>query len=315
MHEVIEQFLAGVVRERGLSPNTIAAYRNDLEQFASYLRQQHHLADWHTLRSEHLEAFLRYLRERQYADTTTARKLAAIKAFCQHLVRSGMLESNPTDGLPTPRVGRFTPRALPVDAVRSLIAAASGDRSPEGLRDRAMLLTLATTGLRVSELTALDVPDIDLARRELVVRRANGRERRVPLSEEAAQALREYLEKARPLFAPAPGEQAAFLNHRGTRLTRQGFWLILKGYAQAAGIPDVTPHTLRHTFAVQALANGWELRDVQRVLGHVSPATTQIYRQLVQGFVQPDGHRGSEAEYFHPVAPERGAAEPRQIDA
>jgi len=311
MQEVIEQFLAGVVRERGLSPNTVAAYRNDLEQFATYLRETCHLAEWNALRSEHLEAFLQYLRDRQYADTTAARKLAAIKSFCQHLVRNGLLADNPADGLPVPRVGRFAPRAISPEDVRSLIALASSDRSPEGLRNRAMLLTLATTGLRVSELTSLDVQDVDLERGELVVRRPNGRERRVPLVPEAAEALREYLDRARPLFAPAKTEQAVFLNHRGTRLTRQGFWLILKGYAEAAGLPDVTPHTLRHTFAVQALANGWDLRDVQRVLGHVSPATTQVYRQLVEQIIQPDGQVPAHAEYFERVSDEKGAATSR----
>lgn len=311
MQEVIEQFLAGVVRERGLSPNTVAAYRNDLEQFAAYLRERCHLAEWNALRSEHLEAFLQYLRDRQYAETTAARKLAAIKAFCQYLVRNGVLEDNPADGLPVPRVGRFAPRAISPEDVRSLIAIASSDRSPEGLRDRAMLLTLATTGLRVSELTSLDLDDVDLARGELVVRRPNGRERRVPMNSEAVQALREYLERARPLFAPSKTERAVFLNHRGTRLTRQGFWLILKGYAEAAGLPDVTPHTLRHSFAVHALANGWDLRDVQRILGHVSPATTQVYRQLVEQVIQPDGQVPAHAEYFERVSDEQGAATSR----
>jgi integrase/recombinase XerD len=171
-----------------------------------------------------------------------------------------------------------------------------------------MLLTLATTGLRVSELTALDLADIDFAREELTVRRPNGRERRVPLAPEALAALREYLERARPLFAPPKTEQAVFLNHRGTRLTRQGFWLILKSYAEAVGLPDVTPHTLRHSFAVHALANGYDLHDVQRILGHVSLATTQVYRQLVDRLVQPDGVVRMDGEYFEQLASGQGAA-------
>ncbi|MCX7622555.1 MAG: tyrosine-type recombinase/integrase [Thermomicrobium sp.] len=314
MHEVIERFLDRVVRERGLSPNTVAAYRNDLEQFAWYLRENCRVDSWDALQGDHLEAFLAFLRERQYAETTAARKLAAIKSFCQFLVRSGLLAENPADRLPVPRVGRFAPRAIRPEEVQQLIAAASVDRSPEGLRDRAMLLTLATTGLRVSELMSLDLGDLDLEHGELVVRRPNGRERRVPLSAEAVAALREYLETARPSFAPAKGEQAVFLNHRGSRLTRQGFWLILKGYAETAGLPDVTPHTLRHSFAVQALANGWELRDVQRILGHVSPATTQVYRQLVEQVIQPDGQLGGRAEYFERVSTREGAKAGPLID-
>jgi len=299
MQQAIEEFLTGVVRERGLSPNTIAAYRNDLEQFANYVAERFGLRNWSELVSEHLEAFLGYLRDRQYAETTAARKLAAIKSFCHYLVRAGLIGANPADGLPVPRVGRFAPRAIGPKEVEQLIAAASSDRTPEGLRDRAMLITLATTGLRVSELTALDVRDVDLDRGELIVRRPNGRERVVPLAREAIEALRDYLERGRPGFTTLKGEQALFLNHRGSRLTRQGFWLILKNYAAAAGLPEVTPHTLRHSFAVRALVDGWDLRDLQRVLGHVSPATTQVYRQLLERLVQSDGRLVADPGCYH----------------
>ncbi|MCM8744940.1 tyrosine-type recombinase/integrase [Thermomicrobium sp. CFH 73360] len=299
MQTAIEQFLAGLVRERGLSPNTVAAYRNDLEQLTAYLQEQEGIREWSALRSDHLSAFLDYLRQRQYADTTTARKLAAIKSFCQYLVRSRTLPENPAHGLPAPRAGRFTPHAISPQEIQQLIQAASADRSPEGLRDRAMLVTLATTGLRVSELTALDLSDVDLNHGQLIVRRPNGRERRVPLVRDAIEALRDYLEYGRPVFGPTKFEQALFLNHRGTRLTRQGFWLILKGYADAVGLPEVTPHTLRHSFAVQALANGWELRDVQRILGHVSPATTLVYRRLVERVLQSDGRVPAGPECYH----------------
>ncbi len=299
MQSAIERFLAGLVRERGLSPNTVAAYRNDLEQFATFLQEREGVREWDELRSAHLSTFLDHLRERQYADTTVARKLAAIKSFCQYLVRNSFLLENPAEGLPAPRAGRFTPYTIGPDAIQLLIQAASTEHSPEGLRDRAMLVTLATTGLRVSELTALDLSDVDLNQGELIVRRSNGRERRVPLVRDAIEALREYLERGRPFFGPSKAEQALFLNHRGTRLTRQGFWLILKGYADAAGLPEVTPHTLRHSFAVQALANGWELRDVQRILGHVSPATTLVYRRLVEQALQGDGQVPAGLECYH----------------
>lgn len=299
MQEAIEQFLSGMIRERGLSPNTVAAYRNDLEQFAAFLHERFQLDRWDRLDSQHVQTFVEYLRERQYAETTAARKLAAIKSFCQYLVRQNRLAENPASALPMPRAGRFMPRAIAPTEVQQLIRLASVDRSPEGLRDRAMLVTLATTGLRVSELTALDLDDVDLARGELVVRRASARERRVPLHPEAVQAVRDYLERGRPALGPTKQERALFLNHRGGRLTRQGFWLILKSYAEAAGLPDVTPHTLRHSFAVQALANGWELRDVQRILGHVSPATTQVYRQLVERLVGPDGREATQAACYH----------------
>ncbi len=282
MQEQIEAFLSSVGNERGLSANTVAAYRNDLEQFAAFLAGMRGVATWSALTSAELGDFIAYLRKRQYAETTVARKLAAVKSFCHYLKEQGILETNPSDRLPSPKVGRFTPRAITPQEVTALIAAASSDPTPEGLRDRAMLVTLYATGMRVSELTALDVDDLDLERGVVSVSRNPERPRQVPLNAEAVSALRTYLETGRPLLAQRPDERALFLNHRGSRLTRQGFWLILKEYADRAGIPEVTPHTLRHSFALHALSQGFELREVQRILGHVSPATTLVYQQLLQ---------------------------------
>lgn len=290
MRDHIDAFLSLVGRERGLAPNTVAAYRNDLEQFMSYLAGTHQFTTWDRLTSAELVDFITFLRSRQYAETTVARKLAAVKSFCQYLQQQRILASNPAEQLPSPKVGRFTPRAITPEEVAALIAAASEDSSPEGLRDRAMLLTLYATGMRVSELTALDVDDVDLDGGVVRVNRNPERPRWVPLSDDAREALRTYLQQSRPLLAQRPDQAALFLNHRGSRLTRQGFWLILKEYADRAGIPDVTPHTLRHSFALHALRQGCELRELQRILGHVSPATTLVYQQLLQqAAIGPDG--------------------------
>jgi integrase/recombinase XerD len=158
-------------------------------------------------------------------------------------------------------------------------ARAAAEQRPEGLRDQAMLETLYSTGMRVSELVALNLPDIDLERRVAKGTGKGGRQRSVPLRTSAINALRHYLEHGRSRIAPNE-EQALFVNHRGSRLTRQGFWLILKAYARQAGIQDITPHTLRHSFATHALRHGYELRDVQQMLGHVSISTTQVYRRI-----------------------------------
>jgi integrase/recombinase XerD len=204
-----------------------------------------------------------------------------VKSFCHYLVSDGILRSDPTDNLASPKVDKFVPKAVTRDEIRRLLDKPGESGTPESLRDKAMLETLYSTGMRVSELTALDVAHLDLAHSEIVCGKNPDRERRIPVSSEAIQALSRYLSEGRPKLRASNEVPALFLNHRGTRLTRQGFWLILKSYADAAGIGDITPHTIRHSFAVHELANGKELRDIQRIMGHMSLATTQVYQQIV----------------------------------
>ena len=296
MHHDVDRFLRILEGERGFSLNTISAYRNDLNQFTVYLTERPPLAmdgagaapaarveRWEELTDAHLTTYLLHLRERSYASSTVARKTAAIKSFCHHLLSEGRMRVDPAAKMTSPKVDKYVPRAITAAEVVRLLEqpakAATGSR-PEGVRDRAMLETLYATGMRVSELVAVDVEDLDLAGAGIRCAGRTPRERRVPLRESAVRSLHAYLDEARP--AIATGDAAAlFLNHRGSRLTRQGFWLILKSYAQQADIGDITPHTLRHTFAAHALGHGAELREVQQLLGHVSISTTQVYRQLV----------------------------------
>ncbi len=280
MEEHITRFLAALESERGFSLNTVAAYRNDLVQFLTFLRGDRERSSWAELTPDELTSYVLHLRERQYADSTVARKVAAVRSFCHFLVDQGILRSDPSESLPAPKVDKFVPRAITAEEVERLFEQTARERTPDALRDRAMLQTLYWTGMRVSELTSLDLEDIDFAEGQLRCGKKPERTRWVPLPEEAMEALREYLELGRPLLYPAPGEEAVFLNHRGTRLTRQGFWLILKAYAEAADIPDITPHTLRHTFAAHALIRGHELKDVKERLGHMSISTTQVYQQV-----------------------------------
>jgi integrase/recombinase XerD len=304
MQNEIERFLQVLESERGFSINTIFAYRNDLNQFLVYLRAEPGesgddpvanrqidemsglavITGWDELSDAHLTSYLLYLRGRAYAASTVARKAAAIKSFCHFLLQEGHMRSDPAVKLASPKVDKYTPRSISRAEINRLLEqpgkgdAETADR-PEVVRDRAMLETLYATGMRVSELVALDYDDLNLKVGSL---RAGpvGRDRVIPLRERATQAVVHYVQSARPVL-DLRSEAALFLNHRGNRLTRQGFWLILKSYAQQAEISGITPHTLRHTFAAHRLGDGAELSEVQRILGHVNISTTQVYQRLV----------------------------------
>ncbi|MBV9791931.1 MAG: tyrosine recombinase [Chloroflexi bacterium] len=282
MRDQLDQFLAHLASERKLSANTTSAYRTDLEQFISFVADRGH-DSWHSLQRDDVIAFLIFLKERRYATSTLARRTAAVKSFCDFLVRSKVIEADPTADLDSPRVDRTPPLAISVVQVDELLELPLRSSGPEALRDKAMLELLYSTGMRVSELVALDLDDVNL---EAECVRCSGRnkERQLPISVSTVTALEEYLDIARPQLARGSRhvDSALFLNHRGKRLTRQGFWLILKRYAKDLDIHDLTPHTLRHSFATHMLANGADLRSVQQLLGHASISTTQIYQQVGQ---------------------------------
>jgi integrase/recombinase XerD len=291
MQRDVDRFLEVLETERGFSVNTIFAYRNDLTQFTRFLLgnwasqgepRPLPVSDWGDLTARDLAGYLDFLRDRRYATSTVARKTAAIKSFVQFLASEGRTGGDPSSLIAAPKVDKYTPRSISPDDVMRLLAQPGGldgrDR-PEAMRDRAMLETLYATGMRVSELVALDCCDVLAGQCCLRCSGRTTRERMVPLRVSALDALHRYMNDGRPRLSLGEDE-ALFLNHRGSRLTRQGFWLILKAYAQQADIGDITPHTLRHTFATHALRDGTELREVQHLLGHVSISTTQIYRRI-----------------------------------
>jgi integrase/recombinase XerD len=287
MEEQVDAFLSSLQAERQFSQNTIAAYRNDLQQFIAYLGsppqedQVAAITSWSELTDNHLGGYLLHLRSRDYAPSTIARKTAALKSFGGFLRKQGIVGEEIGTRLSSPKVDKYVPKAITRDEIARLLAqptSESPDR-PESIRDRAMLSTLYSTGMRVSELVALDVEDLNLDRANVLCQGKAGRTRTVPLSPQAVSAIADYLDRSRAVLT-TPDMESLFVNHRGGRLTRQGFWLILKSYAQRAGIEDITPHTLRHSFAAHALSQGAELSDVQKQLGHVSISTTQVYRQL-----------------------------------
>jgi integrase/recombinase XerD len=294
VRERVDRFLADLEAAKGFSTNTISAYRNDLNQFVIFMEENQGLGSWRELGESHLTSYQLHLRERSYANSTVARKTAAIRSFCSHLKDEGILRSDPSSALPSPRVAKSIPKAMTRDEVELLLAQPERANGAESVRDQAMLALLYASGLRVTELVSLDVVDVDLEKSIIRCNGRQGRSREIFLDQRVAEIVQMYVEGARPAIGRGANETALFLNHRGQRLTRQGFWLILKGYAAEAGIDDITPHTLRHSFATHQLLDGKDLSEVQRALGHVSISTTQVYEQLAEQM--KNGSRMSDVE-------------------
>jgi integrase/recombinase XerD len=284
MDDQVELFLQNLAEQRGLSANTTAAYRTDLEQFGSFISGRE-VAEWKAVSHDDILAFLLFLRERRYANSTVARRTAAVKSFYAFLTAEGLVPSDPTEQIDSPKVDRYLPKSLTPTQVDELLELPQREPTPERLRDKAMLELLYATGMRVSELVALNLRDLNMESESVRCVGKGGRERILPISGSATTALEEYLDIARTQLARGAAQKtdALFLNHRGKRLTRQGFWLILKGYAELLGLDDLTPHTLRHSFAAHMLSGGADIRSVQALLGHASLSTTQIYTQLGSG--------------------------------
>lgn len=282
-HDKIEAFISHLNAERHFSQNTIAAYRNDISQFLAWLGEGSTLQNVADVKRSDIQDYLLYLKgteDRGYAPSTQARKMAALKSFFHFLCAQDGMPEDPTSDLASPRVQKYWPKSITIQQVNTLLDQVSRNRSPEGIRDRAMLEVLYASGVRVSELVNLNLEHIDIQTRNLCCLGKGGKKRMVPLHERALEAVSRYTEEARPVLCRAPDQQALFLNHRGQRLTRQGFWLILKSYANAANIDGITPHTLRHSFAAHMIDGGTELRKVQEWLGHASISTTQVYTQV-----------------------------------
>ncbi len=293
MRASVDDFVQHLHTERGLSKNTLAAYRSDLRQFETFVRRAGH-SGW-DIPPGVVRGFMTDLVQREYRQTSRARKLAAVKALYRYLRAVEAVASDPAAGLDGARVARRRPRIISTAEVERLLDQAADASTPERMRDSAMLETLYATGMRVSELVGLDVDDMDCWAREIVLGRNGASARTVPLTERSAEALQAYLTNGREKLLRRADESAAFLNHRGSRLTRQGFWLIVKAYAQRSNIKSpITPHTLRHSFAAHRLQGNSSVREVQQLLGHASPATTQVYAELArENPSQPPGGSGA----------------------
>ncbi len=291
MKEPIESFLNYLKVEKGFSENTLAAYKNDLYQLSSFVEEegarQGVALSWADFSRQAMLSYLLNLKERNYAPTTVARKIAAAKSFFAFMKAEDRVKENPTRDMPSPKIGRSLPKPISISQVRQLLEQPAKLSTPEARRDRAMLELLYASGMRVSELVALDVGDVDIEGGYVRCFGKGRKERMIPIHQQAALAVKEYVEQARPQLVRGSEERALFLNLRGDRLTRQGFWQILKGYAKSAGLAtDVTPHTLRHSFATHMLNGGADLRSVQELLGHANISTTQVYTHLTSEHVR-----------------------------
>jgi integrase/recombinase XerD len=296
----IDAFLEYLERERAFSDNTIAAYRNDLNQLAVFLAEPPAttglgpVREISELRDDHFYAFADHLTKRDYASSTVARKMAALKSFASYLHRSEATTDLLGRELVVPRVKKARPHAISTSEIELLLQAPLRQQParPEQVRDLAMLELLYASGLRVSELVSLDIDDLDFDTMTMVLRGKRGVDRTVPLPRRCLKSLRSWMGDPRAAIANR-GETSVFVNHRGNRLTRQGFWLILKAYANRVGITSITPHTLRHSFAAHAMERGMDIKELQQRLGHVSSVTTQIYQQLSEA---PDDSGSDERE-------------------
>jgi len=275
----VNEFLDSL-RVKGASANTVVAYRNDLIQFAAYLSASlPEDAAWSNVTTDVIGTYVQGLVEQSYTASTIARKVAALKTFFHWLTRCELVAEDPTLELRSPKVEKRTPRLLSEEEVNRLFDSASKMPPPRSLRDRALLEVIYATGMRVSEAIALRLGDVDLENNTIRCVGRGTRQRTVPLTLQAAAALRAYLDNARADMVSNADTDFLFVNPLGSKLTRQAVWQLTRQHAQAAGIEgELTPHTLRHSRAAHMLNNGEDIRRVQAWLGHANLATTQMYR-------------------------------------
>jgi len=291
MEDKIGSFLNYLTVEKGFSENTIAAYRNDLNQLASFIGEEAakrgSIPPWSSFGRQGMLSYMLNLKERNYAPTTVARKVAATKSFFNFMVAEGNIKDNPAQNVGSPKVGKSLPNPISISQVRLLLEQPTKLSTPEAKRDRAMLELLYASGMRVSESVSLNLGDVDMEEGYVRCFGKGRKERLIPIYERAASVVGEYIKEARPRLVRNDAERALFVNRRGDRLTRQGFWQILKGYAKSADLGvQITPHTLRHSFATHMLSGGADLRSVQELLGHANISTTQVYTHLTTEHVR-----------------------------
>jgi len=284
MEGLVQKFVDFLENEKGLSDNTLQSYRRDILQYISYLNKMN-ITNIAGVNKTTVITYLLYLQKEGRATSTISRNLASIRSFYQYLNKINLVEQDPTQNLESPKVEKKLPQILSTKEVELLL------EQPKcvdlkGYRDKAMLELLYATGIRVSELINLNIDDINMEMGFVKCSKGN-KERVIPLGSIAMNALNLYINKARDMMIQDPDEPALFVNCNGRRLTRQGFWKIVKQYKNQAKInKDITPHTLRHSFAAHLLENGADLRSIQEMLGHSDISSTQIYAQLARNKIK-----------------------------
>ena len=298
MFTEIDTFVNHLAVERGLSANTLAAYRNDLSALAKFQCPKNKPAiSWGSVKERDIRNFLDDLDKRGYSLATKSRKIASAKSFFNFLKSEGIIHNNLMDEVRQPRSGQVLPKALSIEEVDLLLNFKSEKQSTEDLRDGVMVELMYAAGLRVSELVGLNVRDVDLDVGSVRTIGKGYKERIIPIYETAVESISEYVTIIRPIHSQSQKQEALFLNRRGSRLTRQAVWLRLRKLAITVGISSkITPHMLRHSFATHLLHGGASLRHVQELLGHSNIATTQIYTHLT------DKHIRNEYAKAHPRA-------------
>ena len=287
-------FLTGV---RRASPHTIKAYATDLRQFEQWMQEQNPVATTRDSTPNMVTAYVLQLKSSGYSTATQARKVAAIKGVYKFCRAMEYYHQDESEHISRPRVTNTLPRVLSVESIQELIEATAHASEPFRSRDRAMLETLYATGLRISELLGLNIRDIDFEDQLLRCSGKGNRERIVPLHDEATTNLQGYILTARAQLRKSDAEAAVFLNRFGKRLTRQGFWQIIKAYAAKAGISGyISPHVLRHSFATHMIEGGAPISYVQTMLGHSSVSTTEVYNHVANDYLR------EEFEAAHPRA-------------
>jgi integrase/recombinase XerD len=280
MEQEIAAFLDYLTRTRGSSQNTISAYHNDLGQLSDFMVSETAKGILSS-REELLLAYLVHLKGKGYSPATSARKVASARSFFRYLVETGKLKENPIRNVVSPTVNKKAPRVLTQAEYVQLLAVPQSLTTPEARRDVVMLEVLYATGLRASEVVSVQLGDVDLDHAALSCHHGKSH-RQIHLAAEICQLVREYIGNGRLDLLYNEKENALFLNRRGHQLTRQGFWQIVKNYAIKAGLGErVTPHTLRHSFAVRKMQSGADLRSLQQALGHAYISSTRVYKQPV----------------------------------
>jgi len=304
LREEIESFLSYLTVEKGFSENTIVAYRNDLYQLTSFAEEeaskQGLVPSWANFGRQGMLSHMLDLKERGYVPTTIARKVAAARSFFGFMVAEGIIKTDPTENMSSPSVGKSLPKPISISQVRQLLDQPAKLSTLEAKRDKAMLELLYASGMRISELVSLNLGDVDTEGGYVRCFGKGHKERVIPIYEQAARVVKEYIEEPRLKLAHNKEETALFLNPRGERLTRQGFWQKLKEYAKSANLgTQISPHTLRHSFATHMLSGGADLRAVQELLGHANISTTQVYTHLTTEHIRRTYERS------HPRAKQR----------
>ncbi len=277
MEKQVKLFLDFLKDDKKLSDNTLQSYRRDIEQYEKYVSDNK--INYLKVTEETILEYMEYLREENKKESTISRSLASIRSFYQYLIRVKKIKKDPTMTIESPKINKRTPNILTSKEVELLLDQPK-DVDLKGTRDKAMLEFAYATGMRVTEMISLDIDDVKLDE-GYVVCRGRSKSRNIPLGSMSMKALKEYIDDARPYLIRDESEEALFVNVNGTRLTRQGFWKIVKYYKEQAHIEkDITPHVLRHSFATHLLQNGADLKAIQTMLGHSDISSTQVYMQF-----------------------------------